>query len=209
MQFFGKSPDDAAVIEGILCQKNMNVYLKELYKKNYHRLYNYIVRSGGCKEDAEDIIQETVFVFVSMVQNRSFRGDSSISTCLYSICRYKWKDHYKSRKAALVRETAYCQDTYTDYHYSYSHHPVPAFDKEEKLKRILDLFDSLDESCKQILSLYYFEGLKLKEIQCKLKCQNYQVLRNKKCQCMKLLINMVNKQPDLRDVLSELLNEEI
>jgi RNA polymerase sigma-70 factor (ECF subfamily) len=59
--------------------------LEELLKEHQARIYRFGLKMCGQPEDAQDVVQETMFAAARTI--RGFRGTSSISTWLYSIAR--------------------------------------------------------------------------------------------------------------------------
>ena len=77
----------------------------EIYSEFQPKLYRYFVRVAG-ESDAEDLTQETM-VKVSRGLEQ-FRGESSLSTWIYSIATNVARDRFRSaaHKADAVTETA-------------------------------------------------------------------------------------------------------
>jgi len=62
----------------------------------------------------------------------------------------------------------------------------------------------LGESCRELLTLVYYENLSFKEILEKLHYENEQVIRNKKYKCMKELTDMIKDNPGLMAILKSM-----
>ena len=54
-------------------------------------------------------------------------------------------------------------------------------------KQLNQLLQSLGESCRKMLELFYYENLSMKEISLHFKYENEQVVRNKKYKCLQQL----------------------
>src|ERR1700756_864038 len=65
--------------------------------KHFPMMRKMILSKGGKKEDAEDIYQEALIILYRKVNEPQFKLSSKISTYLYSICRFLWKDELKKR----------------------------------------------------------------------------------------------------------------
>ena len=78
---------------------------QEIYSEFRPKLYRYFVRVAG-ERDAEDLTQETM-VKVSRGLEQ-FRGESSLSTWIYSIATNVARDRFRSaaHRAESVTETA-------------------------------------------------------------------------------------------------------
>lgn len=71
----------------------IRIDVDELYRRYGAELYRYALAVTGDAEAAKDIVQETMFG--AWLRRDSFRGDSSVRTWLYGICRNKVRDHFR------------------------------------------------------------------------------------------------------------------
>ncbi|MDF2159276.1 sigma-70 family RNA polymerase sigma factor [Algoriphagus sp. CAU 1675] len=198
-----KSFSDQELIEKISKKKDQNTAIRQLYQEHYGMLENYILQNSGSHEEAADLIQEVMLVFVKMVSDAKFRGESSIKSILYSICRNLWITELRKRKSTLNRQGIFhsnSEETDEDV--------TKAIAKQESLNYVMDLFDRLGEQCKQILKLFYYEELPMKEICQKLDFSSEQVLRNKKYKCLKTLNESVKSSPEIYKNLQKALRHE-
>lgn len=88
------SSDDRALIEKILAKDRRALSL--FYHRYTPRLAAYIRAKVGVPEDAEEILQDTLFAFLEAI--RDFQGKASIKTFLFSICHHKVVDYYRKKK---------------------------------------------------------------------------------------------------------------
>lgn len=177
--------------------------LNHLYSQYYQPLEYYILQNSGSDDDAADIIQEVMLVFVKMVREQKFRGESSIKSFLYSICRNLWITELRKRKSTAARNERYEEDKD-----QLSLDVSEQIQRNENLKFVMDLFEQLGERCKQILTLFYFEELPMKEICERLEFSSEQVLRNKKYKCLSTLTEQVKSSPSLIQNLKNALRHE-
>lgn len=84
-----------------------SVWLQELFRRHYAKVVLWCLRIAGDREEAHDLAQG---VFVKAQRHlASFRGDSSVSTWLYSITRSECMNYLRSsanRAAAAENEPA-------------------------------------------------------------------------------------------------------
>ena len=67
-----------------------------LYREHVDRMYRFAQRLCGSPEDAKDLVQET---FLSAYRNlKDFRGESSVSTWLYTIAAHACQRMRRKRK---------------------------------------------------------------------------------------------------------------
>ena len=78
---------------------------QEIYTEFQPKLYRYFVRVAG-ENDAEDLTQETMVKVSGGLEQ--FRGESSLSTWIYSIATNVARDRFRSaaHRADSVTETA-------------------------------------------------------------------------------------------------------
>lgn len=194
---------DLEVLEEIQSKSNPHMALNHLYSQYYQPLEYYILQNSGSDDDAADIIQEVMLVFVKMVREQKFRGESSIKSFLYSICRNLWITELRKRKSTAARNERYEEDKD-----QLSLDVSEQIQRNENLKFVMDLFEQLGERCKQILTLFYFEELPMKEICERLEFSSEQVLRNKKYKCLSTLTEQVKSSPSLIQNLKNALRHE-
>jgi RNA polymerase sigma factor (sigma-70 family) len=195
--------DDQDLIELILTKKQQNMALNLLYKRHYGLLENYVLQNSGSSEDAGDVIQEVMLVFVQMITQGKFRGESTIKSLLYNICRNLWISELRRRKSTIARHEKYeMESEKAELDISES------IARTENLKYIMKVFNQLGEQCKKVLQLFYYEELSMKEVCEKLNYSSEQVLRNKKYKCLKSLIEKTQSSPQIYKNLQKALRHE-
>jgi RNA polymerase sigma-70 factor (ECF subfamily) len=90
----GDRASDALLITQILARDRRA--LSVFYRRFVPQLSSYIHSKIGDREDAEEVLQDTLFAFLEAI--RDFHGKSSIKTFLFSIAHHKVVDHYRKRK---------------------------------------------------------------------------------------------------------------
>ncbi|MCU0468995.1 MAG: sigma-70 family RNA polymerase sigma factor [Arcicella sp.] len=183
---------DANILEALLSSKDSNKAISFLYKNSYYMLENLVLKNGGNKMDAEDVIQETMITFIEMVQAAKFRGESAIKSILYSICKNIWITKFRKTTQESIRI-----DNYVLENERFEKDITEQIQKNEANKIVGQVFDKIGDSCKKILTFYYYEDLSFKEILDKTNYENEQVIRNKKYKCMKSLMELLENSPSL------------
>lgn len=192
---------DSEILHGIILGgPNLERCLGYLYRQHYSLLKHYVQTNSGDQDDAADIIQECFLVFVRMVEDRKFRGESSIKSVLYAICRNLWITELRKRKNLMARHELYEADKE-----SISPDVSSEISRLEDSRVVMDLFETLGEKCKNILLAFYYENLSMKEITVKEGFSNEQVLRNKKHKCLKALVEKIQNHPTLYQTLKNAL----
>lgn len=120
----------------------------QMVEKYYSSIYQYCFLHTRDQECAEDVVQETFARFFGALMSGADVGKAK--SYLYSIARNIIRNNYRKKKEILIDQLS---DT-----------------EEEKLKDIelrLDIeraLDQLPEEIKEIAILFFFQGLKQKEI---------------------------------------------
>lgn len=188
------------LVSNIKNVQKLNQTVQYLYKQYYGLLEKYVCNNSGSKEDAEDVIQETMVAFIDMVQREKFRGESEIGTFLYAIARNIWLGKIRKNNADNNRNELWASEII-----SYEADISDQIEKQESLKVIENLFSSIGDTCKKILTMFYYQEASMKEILLEVNFENEQVLRNKKSKCMKALTEKIEINPKLSAYLKKAL----
>jgi RNA polymerase sigma factor (sigma-70 family) len=183
---------DTKILEALLSPQNSNNAISFMYKKNYYVLENLVLKNGGNKMDAEDVIQETMVNFIEMVRAGKFRGESAIKSMLYAISKNIWTTKFRKTTQENIRIDKYMLENE-----DFEKDVTEQIQKTEASKIVGQVFDKIGDSCKKILTFYYYEDLSFKEILDKTDYENEQVIRNKKYKCMKNLMDLLENSPSL------------
>lgn len=181
---------------------DINIPVDKLYKEYFGDIIKLIEANGGSSEDAADIFQETILIFVDLVKTGRFRGDSSIKTFLYAVSRNLWKQELRSKKRRDKRQKMYADD---DMVISDAEVNERYFNKDMQFA-INSLYQAVGEVCQNILKGFYYEELSMKELLKKFNFENEQVLRNKKSLCIKKIKDMFQKNQHMYNTFKNLMN---
>ncbi len=168
--------------------------LKVIYQTNKEKVCSYILSNSGGEEEAKDVYQESVIAFYENVLSDTFKGDSAISTYLYSIARFKWLNQIKKNNIRMLHNTKYEQDEFYD-------SPMAKIIDDEKKSQVLEVLEQLGTRCKSILVECFYNNASMKEIAESGNYSSEQIVRNKKYKCMKKLKELIAEQPKLIQIL--------
>lgn len=147
--------------------------------KLYHHfpsIQHMVVTHGGSEDDAADIFQDALMVFIEKVKTETFELTSSIKTYLYSVCRFMLYD--KNRKGGK-------QTTLEDYHDQALEEDLEQHAEKEQKFNIVELaLQELGEKCLQILQRYYHQGQSMKTIGDALGYANVATVKTQKYKCL-------------------------
>lgn len=183
MKMFYKDVD---VVNNI--KKGDESALDYLYKKNYKMMVNLVMKNNGTEDEAKDIFQDALIVFWQKTMQGELVMTSKISTYLYSICQNLWRKELE-RKSKLSSEQV---ETGVEDTEMFSN---------EKIKAIHDCLNQIGESCKKILTYYYFDDLSMVEIAEKMGFANADTAKTKKYKCKQELDKLIKSKFKAADFL--------
>jgi len=173
---------------------HQNKVIKYMYVEYFPVILSYINRNNGSEEDAADVFQDALVVFYQKSRKPDFQLNCAVKTYLYSISRNTWLNRMRSRKKEVRMdedfETVAVQDEVLD-----------MLVENEHKNLISNLMNKLGDKCREILTLVYFERLKMDEVAERVGMSSAQVVRNQKSRCMKKLKSMIEKSDQLKKTL--------
>lgn len=177
--------------------------IRYLYGEYYSDLTRFVLSNGGNEQDADDIFQETVVSFIELVRMGKFRQEASVKTLLFTINRNTWYTEATKRGRQQARNRLYVAGN------SEMEKDVSGYlTGREARNTIMQVLGRLGETCKQVLLLFYYENLSMKEILEQTKFESEQAVRNKKYKCLKQLEQMMQEAPALYEQMKNALSHE-
>jgi RNA polymerase sigma factor (sigma-70 family) len=176
---------DQKIIELIRSGRNDQALLA-LYK-NFPAVKKLIRLNGGNAADAEDIFQEALIILCRKVKDTSFILTAQLSTYLFSVCRFLWKDELKKRKNHLA----------PDNNNELNDLPETEFKdwikEEARIKLAEKVITELGDRCRELLLLFYNGQLKLKDIAAKMGYSSENTAKNQKYKCLEAAKNRLKE----------------
>ncbi|MEL6812069.1 MAG: sigma-70 family RNA polymerase sigma factor [Bacteroidota bacterium] len=168
--------------------------LRIIYQGNREKIYAFILSNSGSREKAKDVFQETIIAFYENVRDGKFKGESAISTYLFSIARFKWLNQIKKDMIRTGHHEKLEMDTFSD-------SPLSRLVEGEKKQQVLEVLELLGASCKKLLVQNLYFDASMKDIAAMGEYSSEQIVRNKKYKCLKRLKQLVSDRPSLIQVL--------
>lgn len=176
---------DSEVFEKIC--KGDEKALEYLYKKYYKMMTKIVLSNSGTEDEAKDIYQDALVVFWQKATSGKLVLTSKMSTYIYSICLNLWRKEL-DRKSRLTNEEKDSPVYHDD-------------DKQERARIINECLQQLDDTCRKVLTYYYFDKLSMQDIADKLGFANTNTAKTKKYKCKKKLDELVKSQYTESDFL--------
>ena len=162
--------------------------LLHLYKKYQPSVFNFVRSQINNYPLAEELTQDIFIDFIEAL--RDFRFHSSLKTFLFSIARHKIVDQIRKKKIKNIlfsRLPSYIVESLKTVFID------DEIDKNEQREKISKILDSLPNDYQVILRLKYVEGVRIKEIACKLK-MNFKATESLLFRARKCFVKVFNKE---------------
>jgi RNA polymerase sigma factor (sigma-70 family) len=176
---------DSEVLEKI--SRGDEKALEYLYKKYYRMMTSIIIKNNGTEEEAKDIFQDALIVFWQNVTSGKLVLTSKISTYIYSVCQNLWRKELdrKSRLSHEEKDEAQYMDD----------------EQNERAKIIHQCIERMDETCRKLLTYYYFDDMSMQDITDKLGFANTDTTKTRKYKCKKKLDSLIKAKYSASDFL--------
>jgi RNA polymerase sigma factor (sigma-70 family) len=177
--------NDQKIIELIRTGKSDGA-LSALYK-NFPMMRKMIRSKGGSPDDAEDIFQEALIILVRKVRQDDLVLTAQLSTYLYSVCRFLWKEELKKRKISIPYDF---ESGLTE---SGEQLLSVALEEEARAKMAEKVIEELKERCRELLLLFYEGRFRLKDIATKMGYSSENTAKNQKYKCLEAAKNRLKE----------------
>lgn len=161
--------------------------LDYLYRKHYRMMIGAIIKNNGTEEEAKDVYQDALIVLWQKAVSHQLVLTAKISTYLYSVCLNLWRKEL-DRKSRLVYEEKETGSGFED-------------DSQEKNTIVHQCIAQLGETCKKLLTYYYFDDMSMQDIAGKLGFANIDTVKTKKYKCKKRLDSLIKTRYSASDFL--------
>lgn len=178
-----KKLDDYAILDDLKSAERWrnDLALSKIYDLHYNEIARHIFRNGGTTEDSEDVFQEALIILYEKVRQPGFVLDGRLSGFLLGISKNIWL-----KKLRRLRQQNQIVQSSRAVTIQVAEEPLH-YELPESRAQLMKLLSMLNEDCRTILRLYYFERLSMAEIAKRMGYNNAQVAKNKKSRCMQLL----------------------
>lgn len=164
---------------------NKEVPLKDFYVEQYPKTKYYVLKNGGTPENAKDAFQEAYFACWKRLSTGKFipRNKAEIEAYLFTIAKNKWIDQTR----ILAKRKTISIDEKMEHLTADDTTQISEKEKKEaQLSIALSAFEKLDQSCKELLTQFYFHKMSMKSIAANLDIEEASV-KNKKYRCIQKL----------------------
>ena len=176
---------EIAIVDGLRSKipEQRTSALNLLYSHCFKQVENYVLKNRGTVTEAEDIFQDGILILFQNVLHNKFRGESSVNTYLYSICKNLWLQ--KLRKESKIID-----------HLDLSEIDLPENTDQQQINNqlLLKIMHGLKNDCQKILKEFYYNRKSMDELAKKFRLGSPQAAKNKKSRCLKRLTSLVKEK---------------
>jgi RNA polymerase sigma factor (sigma-70 family) len=172
---------DNEIIESIR-KGNREKPIKELYKE-FPKIKSNIISSGGNKETAEELFNDALLLLIEKVSNPSFELTSKLSTYLYGIARFLWKNELRKQNKNQELEwidAIILSEKELEYDY----------EREYRFQALEKIITSLSLRCQAIFERFYYRNESMQVIAKVLEFSSENSAKTQKYKCMEHAIKM-------------------
>jgi RNA polymerase sigma factor (sigma-70 family) len=179
-----------------------NKAFRYLYEHHYHVAEKITREIFKNTTEAADIFQESIIAFYENLRNNQYKGESSVKTYLYSII--KNRAHIRKLKNRIIQKTEkkYWRLSAESFEITKE---IDTNHIEIKEYIALSLMDQLNDKCKELLTLCYFEKMSMDEIATNLNYGSAAVVRVQKHRCLQKLVAFISKSPVTKSSIIEVI----
>ncbi|MCO5234077.1 MAG: sigma-70 family RNA polymerase sigma factor [Chitinophagales bacterium] len=149
--------EDAKLFQQFLLQETKKQAFEKIVRKYSPSLFGHLKKYINHREDIEDVLQIVwMKVWTSLHQ---FRGDSLLSTWLFTITTREAYNFYRSRKIKNeeLLEGLQKYDTTIEHQYS--------MESSDIFKKLYEAIDTLPKKQKEVFMMRYFEEMTYNEME--------------------------------------------
>jgi RNA polymerase sigma factor (sigma-70 family) len=175
-------------------RKGEMALLESIYKENRLPFLKFATNFNISNEEVLDIYQDAILALRDNLVNGVVPElNCTLKTYLFSIGKFMIYKRYKDLKKINSSPVDQTVDVSYDFPYYNENH------NDELQQKIEVHFEKLGEKCRQVLKLFYYDGLTLQEIQEYFNYDNYNVVKSQKSRCLKSLKDLINKNENDRE----------
>lgn len=168
--------------------------LNAMYKEIYPKMERFILGNSGSKDDSKDIFQEAILVFYTNVVENKVDRITEITGFILGVGRNLWINKAK-------RMNRQVESSVLESHETQAPSPLVTMIMSEKWSAYQQLFDSLGDKCRELLTYSVYERISMKEIAQKMGFANENAAKTHNYRCKQKLMEQVERNMELTELL--------
>ena len=122
--------------------------INTIYKENYGKVFNFIVKNKGQKEDVDDVFQKALLQLAVRYKKSPFTIKTTFQAYFFTVCKNLWRRELNLQKRMVTNsKVVELVDDNTDI--------AMATLEQERWELFSEYFEKLSENCRQVLSLFF------------------------------------------------------
>lgn len=122
--------------------------IKEIYKKVYPKVRNYILSHDGSEDDAKDIMQKSLLQLLARAQATDFKIKSSFDGYFVTIAKNLW------RRAAKMSKSRVTNEGVLDLVHEEREIALAAYE-QEKWELFQEKLSEISQNCREVLTFFF------------------------------------------------------
>jgi RNA polymerase sigma factor (sigma-70 family) len=177
-------------------RKGVPEAFETLYRRYYRMVEDMVMKYRGDANDARDVFQEALFVFVKKLREPEFVLTSKASTYLYAVAR----NLYLKKLGKPVREVNFEQQQFQfpDMDGQLAD-TLSAAEQESLVSVMATHLAKLEEDCKAVITYAFYQNLSHAEI-AGLMGYSEGFVKVKKFRCLEYLRKMLRNTPEFKNL---------
>jgi len=171
---------------------------RKIYQDYYRMISTFIKKNNGTEDDAQDIFQEILMIFIKNVRKPDFELTAKISTYLYSIARNLWLKRIRKSKNIVELKDYEGFEELEDFGEEEINQKKEREKKHELIARVLK---QLKEDCRKLILDFYYNKKALNVIAEEMG-YTYAFAKVKKNRCMNGFKKMIQSNEDFLSQIS-------
>ena len=160
----------------------------------HHKIVSFVQQNNGNLQDGQDIFHEGIIVLDKNIRSGKFRGESTLTLYLYSICRFLWMNQIRKKsKVDLQGDHQRMDDIAPD-------NPAIQLEDQERKEMIRKVLGQLGERCQKILELWKL-SYSMEEIATELEFSSAAMARKNKYRCHQSLVKLLQTHPQWTNLI--------
>jgi RNA polymerase sigma factor (sigma-70 family) len=160
---------------------------EELYNRYFRMVEDMVLKFNGSTEDARDVFQEALFVFVKKLRDPAFTLTSKASTFIYAVAR----NLYLKKAGKATVEISIDQQQFSIFKQEEpAQEDLSPIEKDSILNVMNDKLEQLEADCRAVIMYSFYQGLSHAQI-ASLTGYTEAFVKVKKFRCLEYLRKMV------------------
>lgn len=122
--------------------------INKIYSDNYGKVFSFIVKNKGNKDDVSDIFQNALLQLTIRYRKAPFTINSSFEAYFFTVCKNLWRrELHKRKKRVTNSDLVELVDDDTDI--------AMATLEQERWELFNEYLEKLSDNCRQVLKLFF------------------------------------------------------